>query len=25
VRKACGCGRTQDPQGNCDGSHAKRP
>ena len=23
--KACGCGRTGNPQGHCDGSHAKRP
>lgn len=21
--KKCGCGRTQNPQGNCDGTHAK--
>lgn len=21
--KKCGCGKTQDPNGNCDGSHNK--
>ncbi len=22
-RKKCGCGKTKDPQGYCDGSHAQ--
>jgi hypothetical protein len=22
--KKCGCGKTDDPAGNCDGSHAKK-
>jgi hypothetical protein len=25
TRKKCGCGHTKDPQGFCDGSHAKQP
>jgi CDGSH-type Zn-finger protein len=25
ARKKCGCGKTKDPQGFCDGSHAKVP
>ena len=23
--KKCGCGKTKDTKGNCDGSHAKPP
>ena len=23
TRNKCGCGKTKDPQGYCDGSHAK--
>jgi len=24
VDRPCGCGNTQDPNGNCDGSHANK-